>query len=177
MASAKPAIFYGAAIQGEKSLGGRAIVHETLIRAMRNRGFRVLLDHTGGRDRESISTRMEDSLGELPPYGTQERRRIVRDRLIDMIEGDICGAVFEVSTPSLGTGVEITHACLRPRLGFPAIPILLLYEEGFWEHDLSTMIAGIERPEDPTVHLVRYRDLPHAEEELLCFLAGLSEKK
>ena len=36
----------------------------------------------------------------------------------------IDAAVFEVSTPSLGTGIEIAHTYLRPRLGLPAIPML-----------------------------------------------------
>ncbi len=160
-------VFYGAAIQGEKTLGGRAVVHETLISTIRKRGFHVLLDHTSGRDRESISGKMEEALGTIPAFGTQERRRVVRDRLIEMIEGDIVAAVFEVSTPSLGTGVEITHAYLRRRLGFPAVPILLLYEEGFWPHDLSTMIAGIE---DPCVRLVRYRGIEDAVSNLERFL-------
>ena len=56
-------------------------------------------------------------------------------------------AVFEVSTPSLGTGIEIAHAYLRPRLGLPAIPVIALYQKDYWPNNLSTMIRGITRDE------------------------------
>jgi len=36
--------------------------------------------------------------------------------MIEGVEGDIDTAVFEVSTPSLGTGIEISHVYLRPRM-------------------------------------------------------------
>jgi hypothetical protein len=45
-----------------------------------------------------------------------ERRIYVRNKMIEGIESDIAAAVFKISTPSLGTGVEIAHTYLRPRM-------------------------------------------------------------
>jgi hypothetical protein len=36
-----------------------------------------------------------------------------------------------VSTSSLGTGIELAHAYLRPGLGLPAIPVIALYQEDY----------------------------------------------
>ena len=52
--------------------------------------------------------------------------------MIELIEGDIDAAIFEVSTPSLNTGIEIAHAYLRPRLGLMAIPVFALYQKNYW---------------------------------------------
>jgi hypothetical protein len=59
----------------------------------------------------------------------------------------IHAAIFDVSTPSLGTGIEIAHAYLRPRLCLPAIPVIALYQKDCWPNNLSTMIRGIPSDE------------------------------
>jgi hypothetical protein len=78
--------------------------------------------------------------------------------MIEFIEGDIDAAVFEVSTPSLGTGIEIAHAYLRPRLGLPEIPVIALYQKDYWPNNLSTMIRGITAHEVPNFVLKEYDD-------------------
>jgi hypothetical protein len=55
----------------------------------------------------------------------------MRNKMIEAIEGEIKAAIFEVSTPSLGTGIEIAHAYLRLRLGLSRIPLLALYEKDY----------------------------------------------
>jgi hypothetical protein len=78
--------------------------------------------------------------------------------MIEAIEGEISAAIFEVSTPSLGTGIEISHAYLRPRLGLSAIPVLALYEKNYWPNKLSTMIKGISKEEVPNFTLIEYKE-------------------
>lgn len=90
-----------------------------------------------------------------------------------MVEGNIDAAVFEVSTPSLGTGIEIAHAYLRPRLGLPSIPILALYEKGYWIHNLSSMVRGLDQDQFPTLSIKEYEDLAEAQARLSEFLATL----
>lgn len=141
MTKKMPHLFYGSAIQGAHDRGARASLHQALIVKMRALGFHVLSEHTGGRTREESATLLERSIGPLPPPGTA-RRQYVRRRMIEFIEGPIAGAIFEVSEPSLGTGVEIAHAYLRPRLSLPPIPIMTLYQRGYWTNGLSTMISG-----------------------------------
>jgi len=93
--------------------------------------------------------------------------------MIEAIEGDIRVAIFEVSTPSLGTGIEIAHAYLRPRLGLPLIPVLALYEKDYWPNKLSTMIKGISKENVPHFSLKEYKNLDESKIILTEFLHNL----
>jgi len=97
---------------------------------------------------------------------------------IGKIPSNFCGmfieaAVFEVSTPSLGTGIEITHAYLRPRLGLPEIPVIALYQKGYWPNNLSTMIRGITRDEVSNFMLKVYDEPSNAGKFIPELLGGL----
>ena len=59
----------------------------------------------------------------------------------------IDAAIFEVSTPSLVTGIELAHAYLRPKLGLTEISVMALYQKDYWPNNLSTMIRGITSDE------------------------------
>ena len=93
-----------------------------------------------------------------------ERTVLIRNKMIEFVEGDIDAAIFEVSTPSLGTGIEIAHAYLRPRLGLPTIPVVALYQKDYWPNNLSTMIRGITSNEAPHFMLKVYDDPANAQE-------------
>ena len=88
-----------------------------------------------------------------------------------IVEDDIDAAVFEVSTPSLGTGIEIAHAYPRPRLGLPEIPVIPLYQKNYWPNNLSTMIRGITANEVSQFVLKEY-DVPDDAEEFISELLG-----
>ncbi len=139
-------IFFGAAIQGASNREERAAVHRLIINALKDGGCEVISEHTTGKDYDSTIGLLEDKLGRLPPKG-MERTTLIRNKMIEFIEGDVDAAVFEVSTPSLGTGIEIAHAYLRPRLGVPEIPVIALYQKNYWPNNLSTMIRGITTDE------------------------------
>ena len=81
----------------------------------------------------------------------REERAAVHRLIID-------AAVFEVSPPSLGTGIEHAHAYLRPRLGLKAIPVIALYQKDYWPNNLSTMIRGITAEEAPHFRLKVYHE-------------------
>ncbi len=150
-------IFFGAAIQGAQNREERATVHRLIIDAIKSCDCEVISEHTTGRDYDATAQLLEKTLGTLPPKGI-ERTVLIRNKMIDFIEGEIDAAVFEVSTPSLGTGVEIAHAYLRPRLGLPEIPVIALYQKGFWPNNLSTMIRGITANEVSNFMLKVYDD-------------------
>ena len=97
--------------------------------------------------------------------------------MIEAVEGDIAGAVFEVSVPSLGTGIEIAHAYLRPRMGLEGIPILFLYQKGYWPGNLSTMVRGIPLEEMSNIEIGEYDNLEEAKEFLKRFLGSLKKIK
>ena len=166
---AKKKVFYGAAIQGAKNREERTKVHRFLINAIKKQGFGVYTEHTTGKSYEEAIDMLEQSIGPIPKKGI-ERRVYVRNKMIEAIEGDIRAVVFEVSTPSIGTGVEIAHAYLRPRLGLTTIPVLALYEKNYWPNKLSTMIRGISNKDMPHFTLKEYENLEDAERIIKEFL-------
>src|ERR1043165_2927797 len=135
-------IFFGAAIQGVARLGERGAVYRQILAAIREAGHRVYSEHSSGENLPEVLRLMEQTMGPLPTDPDQ-RRPLVRDHLIHWLENEADAAVFELSTPSLGTGIEFAHAYLRPKLGLPPIPILALYQENFWPNGLSTMVVGL----------------------------------
>lgn len=168
-------IFYGAAIQGAPNREERAPIHEALMGTIKDMGGVVVAEHTAGKNFEETALLMEQALGPMPAESHQ-RAVYVRNRMIAMVEGTVDAAVFEVSTPSLGTGIEIAHAYLRPRLGLTAIPILALYEKGYWLHNLSSMIRGLDPEQFPYLAVREYGELAEAQAILSEFLLPLFQQ-
>lgn len=162
-------IFYGAAIQGAKNRSERAYIHGTLIELIKSNGHEVVSEHTTGRSREETAELLEKAIGPLPAVGI-ERTIYVQEKMIALIEGDIDAAIFEASTPSLGTGIEIAYACLRPRMGLKKVPILVLYQRDYWSGGLSSMVRGITPEQIPSFQLREYINLKNAEQIVLQFL-------
>ena len=151
-------VFYGAAIQGSRNRKERSYVHEYFIKTIKKHDYQVFTEHTTGQTYDEAIEKLEMAIGPIPD-DQYERKIFVRNKMIEAIEGDITAAIFEVSTPSLGTGVEISHAYLRPRLGLTSIPVLALYEKNFWPNKLSTMIKGISKKDVPNFNLLEYEDI------------------
>ena len=169
-------VFYGAAIQGAKDRKERAVVHQHIISSIKTLGFSVVTEHTTGKTYEEAIKKLQDAIGPLPPKGIQ-RRIYVRNKMIEGIEGDVVAAVFEVSTPSLGTGIEIAHAYLRPRMGLSTIPILCLYQKDYWPNQLSTMIQGLHHDTVPQMTIVEYGSLDDIRNILRTFFREIVETK
>ena len=165
-------VFYGAAIQGSKNRKERSQVHDFFIKTIKKHGFRVFTEHTTGRTYEEAIKKLEVAIGPIPD-DLSLRKIFVRNKMIEAIEGDIAAAIFEVSTPSLGTGVEISHAYLRPRLGLSTIPVLALYEKNYWPNKLSTMIKGISKEAAPNFTLIEYEDFNDIDINLTDFFSQL----
>ena len=165
-------IFYGGAIQGNWDRSVRGHVHHSLIEEIKGAGFSVITEHVQGADFDETAGFLARIVGELPPKGP-DRTVFVRNKMIEFIESDVSGAIFEVSVPSLGTGIEIAHAYLRPRLGLREIPLLALYEKGFWPNKLSSMVGGISQEHYPNFDLREYASLDEATATVRDFLAGL----
>lgn len=163
-------VFFGAAIQGAGKRGERAPVYRHLLDAIKEAGHDVVTEHSAALDYASTLLALEDRFGPLPTED-EARRRFVRDKMIGLVEGDIQAAVFEVSTPSLGTGIEIAHTYLRPRMGLKPIPILTLYQIGYWPHHLSTMVRGISYEKVPAFRLKDYATMEEAAAAVREFLA------
>jgi hypothetical protein len=166
-------VFYGAAIQGAENRKKRANIHKIIIDSIKKQGFEVYTEHTTGKTYEEAIEKLEQSIGKIPKDGL-ERRIFVRNKMIEGIESNIIAAVFEVSTPSLGTGIEIAHAYLRPRMRLKEIPILALYEKDYWPNKLSTMIRGISSKELQNFNLVEYASIDDVENIIHNFFSKIS---
>ena len=162
-------VFYGAAIQGSKNRKERSHIHKFIINSIKKQGYEVYTEHTTGKSYKEAIEKLEQSIGKLPKDDLK-RRIYVRNKMIEGIESDIKAAVFEVSNPSLGTGIEIAHAYLRPRVGLKEIPILALYEKDYWPNKLSTMIRGISTEEMSNFYLVDYNNIKDVEKIIQNFL-------
>ncbi len=148
-------IFFGGAIQGAQNRPERAHAHRLIIEALKENGCDVLSEHTTGEDVAATSALLVRSIGPLPA-DRLERAALIRRQMIEMIESDIDAAVFETSVPSLGTGIEIAHAYLRPRLGLKPIPVIALYQQDYWPNNLSTMITGITSTDCACFEIIEY---------------------
>ena len=164
-------VFYGAAIQGAEDRKKRAHINQFIIDTIKGLGNTVVTEHTSGKTYEEAIEKLEDSIGKLPPKGIQ-RRIFVRDKMIEAIEGDVQAAVFEVSIPSLGTGIEIAHAYLRPSMNLSTIPILALYQKEYWPNKLSTMIQGISIDKVPHFEVREYEELSEIKDILNVFFTS-----
>jgi len=167
-------VFYGGAIQGAQNRKMRAEVHQRIITKIKNLGYHVATEHTTGTTYAEAMKRLEESIGPLPKDELL-RRRYVRNKMIEYVESDIIAAVFELSIPSLGTGIEFAHAYLRPRLGLKKIPVLGLYQKEYWPNKLSTMIRGISKDEIPQVMIYDYEDVEDVENYLESFFEQIKQ--
>lgn len=165
-------IFYGAAIQGAKDRSERSDTHGIFIETIKSLGYDVITEHTKGKSKAECLKLLELSIGPLPKPGF-ERSNYIRNTMIRAIEGDIAAAIFEVSTPSLGTGIEIVHAYTRPIKGLEIVPILVLYEKDYWPNNLSAMVRGIDTKEYPNISLVEYSSINEGVKAVKDFVSTL----
>lgn len=164
-------IYYGAAIQGTRDREERVEANRLITQFLKDSGHVVVTEHTTGRNKEEVAKILENSFGPLPPLG-RERTTFIRDKMIESVEGEIDAAIYDVSVPSLGTGIEIAHSYLRPRMGLKAIPILALYQKDYWPNKLSSMILGITPEAVPYFTLREYADLDQARHFIQEFLTA-----
>ena len=165
-------IFYGAAIQGQSNRGERAHIHRTAIDVIKTEGFSVLSEHTSGQTRVETIRFLDRAIGSVADG--RSRASFVRRSMLRFIDRDsLSGVVFEVSTPSTGTGIEIEHACTREERRLDPVPILALYERDYWPHGLSTMVRGIEEDEIPNFRLEEYEDVGELARGIRKFLRQL----
>jgi len=149
--------FFGAAIQGASDRRQRVHIYRLIIDSLKNAGCDVISEHTTGTNFDETGVLLEKSIGPLPQKGL-ERTVYIREKMIELVEGDVDAALFEASTPSLGTGIEIAHAYLRPRLGIKEIPVFVLYQQDYWPNDLSAMIKGITKEDMAHFQIFEYKN-------------------
>ncbi len=161
-------IYFGAGIQASPNKevrAERASRNRELIEFIQSLGHEVLFEHTATNNKEEVWKVLEKQFGPLPPAGP-ERNVFIRNRNIEAIEKMADAAVFEVSMPSLGVGIELAHAYLRQSMGLKPIPVLCLYQNNFWDHGLSIMVTGARQN---GVVVIEYASLNEAKDKILEF--------
>jgi hypothetical protein len=167
-------VFYGGAIQGAQNRKIRASVNKAIIDKIKQLGYHVVTEHTTSTSHAEAMIELEKAIGPLPE-DEMLRRQYVREKMINAVEGDIVACVFEVSIPSLGTGIEFAHAYLRPRLGLKKIPVLALYQKEYWPNKLSTMIRGISKDSIPHITIYDYETVDDAKQYLESFFTVIKK--
>ena len=162
-------VFYGAAIQGARDRRERADINRALMEAIKAAGHVVVTEHTSARTYDEAMRMLEKAFGRLPEK-KEERTVFNRVKIIEALESaDLGAAVFDVTVPSLGTGIEIDHACSRKKMGLAEIPILFLYDPSYGR-ELSGMIRGMGEMELPNVTMRDYGSVKEAAAAIRDFL-------
>lgn len=172
-------IMFGAAIQGARDRHAHRAVNRRIILQIKDAGLGLVTEHTMESTPDDVETSLDKSIGPLPPAELGLRRKeYIRSKIIDGIESkDVKAAIFEATIPSLGTGIELAHSYLRPRLGKSEIPILVLYHEGYWESGLSMMVRGLPFYELPNVEVHYYKDMEEMDRIVVDFIDRLYDGK
>ncbi|UCD03186.1 MAG: hypothetical protein JSV63_00940 [Candidatus Aenigmatarchaeota archaeon] len=160
-------VFYGAAIQGRGDRAERADINRFMIDSIKACGHEVVTEHTAAETYEDAVKMLEIAFGRLPGE-REERTQANRMNIIDALSGNVDAAIFDVTVPSLGTGIEIAHAYIRPKLGLKEIPMLLLYNKTYGA-ELSGMVRGMSKAELPNVVMMEYETPEEAQDIIRVF--------
>jgi len=150
------------AFVGASSDGGedyRAIV-KFIIEFLGERGIEVRSQHNGSLEPVKTFLKM---VGD--PTRTDDNS--FRDTDCKWIEEDDL-FIAEASHRSTGLGAEFHHARLKPRLGLPLTPILVVHQPGCY---VSPMLKGISKSEEGYIWIRKYANPEELRGILLEFLA------
>lgn len=158
-------IYFSSSIAGAKGIP--VYFKKTLVEYMKDLGYRVLSEHVALVDNEQkmFETLSKNAGVHIPQRnGCEAEIRDVDARWVD--EADFVIAM--VDEPSLGVGMEIERALLRPKRGFKLAPILCLIHADNYPK-LSPMVKGVNVPQ---FYLKIYTDEVDAQKQVLLFLEG-----
>ena len=142
-----------------------------LVNYMSEQGIDVLSEHVASRTEEEKNRLMSKRIGKTvaefqsdpePWFG-------VRRQDVKWVE-EATHVVALVNGPSLGVGMEVEHALLKPKLGMNKTPILCLVREDILPK-LSYMIRGVTSDESEMFQIKTYNTLEEAQEHILEFLS------
>lgn len=140
-----------------------------LVQSMKNGGAEVLSEHVGGKNLEEIrrifSLKTGVNLKEVKEPWIWARK--IDFKWVD--EADY--VVAEVTSPSLGVGMEIQRAIDKDNLGLKHTKILCLCRQDLIEKNtLSWMIMGVTHKEHQDFHLAGYTTVQEAKKIIYQFL-------
>jgi len=158
-------IYYAGSIRGAAEQDQELPWH--IVRYMADHGAEVLSEHVAARTPEEREAIRATHIGQtiIDTYGRANTDEQIRG--IDLAwvrEADYMVAV--VNAPSLGVGMELQYALLKPDLGMQITPILALVHKEF-QAQLSAMVRGVTEPQ---FHLYQYETLEDIRAKISWFL-------
>ena len=114
-----------------------------IVRYMADNGADVLSEHVAARTPEERESIRAKHVGQkiLDAYKGQDPDVVIRKIDLDWVDQADC-VVALVNAPSLGVGMELEHAILKPKLGLNETPVLALVHKNF-RNQLSAMVSGV----------------------------------
>lgn len=152
-------IYFSASIRGENAdleLGYKVVTY------LKEQGHDVLSEHVGSRNSDEMNAKLLEKTG-------TDRLKLVEPRASQFIreidtawvdEADCL--VVVITGASLGVGMEIERALLKPERGMPETPIFC-FVHATYAPGLSAMVRGVS---DTTFHLFSYTTFEEIREQL-----------
>jgi hypothetical protein len=160
-------VYFSGSIRGGRDHKPR--LYGDLIRFMKKGGADVLSEFVGVIGREERDRLFNKYVGGNPAGA--EKPWVIARRVDFKWVDEAEYLVAEVTSPSLGVGMEIQRAIDKERLGFRRTKILCLCRQDVLENEgLSWMILGVTPNIHPDFYLIGYTTLKEAKEAIFQFL-------
>jgi hypothetical protein len=145
-----------------------------LVQYMAEGGADVLSEHVAARTKTEMheirSRRTGLKVEELLSMSQQDYWDFIRKQDCLWVD-EATHVVALVNGPSHGVGMEIERAIHKPERGLNNTPILCLIRDDMFDN-LTAMIKGISKEENPNFFLKTYQSLPEAQKHIFDFLTN-----
>ena len=168
-------VYYSGTIKGSPELDPE--LPWNLVRFMAENGADVLSEHVAARSPKEMdeirARRTGRTIEQL--YAEPEPWFGIRRQDLEWVDQSDC-VVALVNAPSLGVGMEIQHAILKPNVGKNVTPVLCLVRSEVLQR-LSFMVRGITSEENPGFELREYSTTEQAQQHIFDFLSRRKAEK
>jgi len=157
-------VYLSASISGHKD--GNYVNVPQLVDYIMEDGGDVLDEHIKGKDLAEMIAIVQRRTG-VNRLEAADPWKVVYEQDMQWVDEATHMIVF-VDGPSHGVGMELMRGLLKPELGLPATPILILVQENNLNR-LSPVVKGIPADKHP-VQIETYQDFNHVKQLVDSFL-------
>jgi hypothetical protein len=151
-------IYFSASIRGEKADPKIGMKN---IKYLQSLGHRVLSEHVGSSSREEMNTIIKKNTGTAPSELSEPKMsQYIREIDTNWVD-EADDLVVVVTGASLGVGMEIERALLKPERGLNHTPIHCFVQAEYLEN-LSAMVKGITETQFTLYSYQNFEDIKEA---------------